>query len=439
MYAHIAHVAANRANTSPGTITSKSSSHPPGSPKLISAEKPTGFSSLPLELMGDICANLWKKDLTQFAQTCRYANDAAERRIWKHLNLVYDEPDLGVQWRPLGEQTRQRRRMSQNMYKELVLRLEERPELASSVHTLTIAAQRSYSNKLGDLLNLVGPTLREIDIRKAFGSRDLEADPTSQPWLIDLDQVFKSVKPLNRVTKMNLTLPFEWSKIWTRVLPAFPNLQELQVTTMASSVCSGDWDRVFGDFSTEPWPTYETYKPADPAPDKPADSAPDKPDDPTSDEPANPTPELSLLKYLKIKYMAIELEVAIMDLIKASASASSTSSPIIYLWLMDPGHTYTQSKAFKKFLMEWVDRGKLILEMELPGEDLEEFNYFKEEEELARQVAWEAECALYGVPELEEYYEEEMEPVTRQGEQDFGWEIYDDLQEESEGVVQEDL
>ena len=39
---------------------------------------------------------------------------------------------------------------------------------------------------------------------------------------------------------------------------------------------------------------------------------------------------------------------------------------------------------------------------------------------------------------MAEYYAEEVEPVTRQGEQDFGWEIYDDLHEESEGVVQED-
>jgi hypothetical protein len=68
-----------------------------------------------------------------------------------------------------------------------------------------------------------------------------------------------------------------------------------------------------------------------------------------------------------------------------------------------------------------MDSGRLELEIELPKPDWEEKDAFWEEEREVERAAWAAEVASWPVPDVEEYKEEEMEPVTPQYIQEDGW------------------
>jgi len=138
---------------------------------LIHTEHSTGLSSLPLELFGGISDHLGHHDLTRFAQPCLFGNDASERRLWKHLNLVEGETDLPAQWYRMGPLPSIYYGFTQRCYRELLFHLEDRPDLASSVEKLTIAAHRNYSCMTASLLNVVGLTLRELEIRATCESR----------------------------------------------------------------------------------------------------------------------------------------------------------------------------------------------------------------------------------------------------------------------------
>jgi hypothetical protein len=381
------HDASVRASTTPKAAASKSCLVPSRYSKLIRTEHSAGLSSLPLELFGGICGHLGQHDLAQFAQTCLFANDASERRLWKHLNLVEGESDLPAQWYRMGPRSSVYYGFTQRCYRELLFHLEDRVDLASSVEKLTIAAHRNYSCMTASLLNMVGPTLRELEIRATCESRNLLSTPSLQPWLVDPDVAFKWVEPMLRVTKMKVAFPFEWAKLWTSLLAATPNLQQLHFAPLEGY--AGGWDL---DLDAEIEPIFAEYE----------------------DTPS--TPELPFLTILSIEQMSTELESAIIKLIKSSLA------PTVRLIMGDPAGYYLQrGQEFNKFLTEWMDSGRLELEIELPKPDWEEKDAFWEEEREVERATWAAEVASWPVQDIEEYKEEEMEPVTRQFAQEGGW------------------
>jgi hypothetical protein len=80
-----------------------------------------------------------------------------------------------------------------------------------------------------------------------------------------------------------------------------------------------------------------------------------------------------------------------------------------------------RTQKFNKFLTEWMDSGRLELEIELPKADWEEKEAFWDEEREAEKAARAAELASWPVTDVEEYQEEEMEPVIPQWSQVDGW------------------
>ena len=185
---------------------------------------------------------------------------------------------------------------------------------------------------------------------------------------------------------MNLALPIEWSDAWNDILAATPYLQELRFGPLEEY--AGGWDL---DLDAEPEPNYEAYKPTGLA------------------------PSLPFLTLLSIEQMSTELEPAIIKLIKTS------SAPIVKLVMADPaGYYFEKGKEFNKFLTEWMENGRLELEMELPKPDLEEEDLFFWESIEAEGPASEREDEIWSW--LEEAYKEEvMDPVTVQGAQVDGW------------------
>jgi hypothetical protein len=387
MLAQMIYDASVRASAPPKAAASKSCSVSSCLPKLILTELSAGLSTLPLELFGGICCHLAQNDLAQFAQICLFANDASERRLWKHLNLVEGEADLPAQWCRMGPRPSIYYGFTQRCYRELLFHLEDRPDLAGSVEKLTIAAHRNYSCMTASLLNMVGPTLRELEIRATCESRCMLSTPSLQPWLVDPDVAFKWVEPMPRVTKMKVAFPFEWAKLWTSLLAATPNLKQLHFAPLEGY--TGGWDL---DLDAEIEPIYAAY------------------------EETPPTPDLPSLTLLSIEQMSTELESAIIKLIKSS------SAPTVKLIMGDPAGYYVErTQKFNKFLTEWMDSGRLELEIELPKADWEEKEAFWDEEREAEKAARAAEVASWPVPDVEEYKEEEMEPVTPQWSQVDGW------------------
>jgi hypothetical protein len=387
MFAQMYNAASARASAPYKAHSSKSFPVSSCRPKLILTELTAGFSALPLELFGGICDHLGQHDLTQFAQTCRYANDASERRLWKHLNLVDGESDLPAQWWRMGPRPKYYEGLNQRCYRELIDHLEDRPDLATSVDKVTIPAHRFYSKRVANLINLLGPTLKELDFRCCFESRMYRG---SGPCWVNLDQLFEQIHPLPRVTKMNIGMSFQWAEGLNGSLTATPNLQELHLAVIEGYPCGLDYD-----MDAEVEPIYAAY------------------------EHTPPTPSLPCLTVLSIEQMSIELESVIIQLLKSS------SAPTIKLLLGDPaGYYIERGQIFRNFLSEWTGSGRMKLEIALPYPDMEENTAFFEEAHEAELAAWAAERAAWVAepwPEVGEYKEEEMEPVTPQGAPEDGW------------------
>lgn len=189
-----------------------------------------------------------------------------------------------------------------------------------------------YSESLSNIINLVGPNLRRIDL-----SRDLDLNLipslTDDSCRVGSDQMFKLITPMPLVTHMRLALPAsQWVNSWKCALIATPALQELRVGTL------GAFDRI---------PTLEGYTPTD-------------------------SPCLPSLDLLSIEQMCTALEPAITNLIKSS------DCHIVRLWLDDPEGSWKSSKEFKEFLVEWEDR--LDLKIGLPPADQEEEDWLEGKE-----------------------------------------------------------
>lgn len=386
MLAQMVHAASAHTSTPFKAGTSKSCLIPSRRPKLIHKEPSTGLSTLPLDLYPNICDHLSQHDLNQWARTCLKANDAAERKLWKHLNLVEGESDLPAFWRRMGRRPDFWSGYTQRCYKELIDHLEDRPDLAYSVEKLSLAAHRCYPRRVANIINLVGSTVRELDIRSTSETRVRWADPTDVPGFAMPQEIFKLIKPMPRVTKMNLALPVEWSDAWNDTLTATPYLQELRFAPLKGY--AGGWDL---DLDAEPEPIYEAYRTTGTA------------------------PSLPFLTCLTIEQMSTELEPAIIKLIKTS------TAPTVKLVMADPaGFYFEKGKEFNKFLTEWLENGRLELEMELPKPDLEEKDLFFWESIEAQGPASERDDEIWSWLE-EAYKEEPMEPVTVQGAQEDGW------------------
>jgi len=198
---------------------------------------------------------------------------------------------------------------------------------------------------------------------------------------------FKWVEPMPRVTKMKVAFPFEWAKLWTSLLAATPNLQQLHFAPLEGY--AGGWDL---DLDAEIEPIFAEYE----------------------DTPL--TPDLPFLTLLSIEQMSTELESAIVKLIESS------SAPTVKFIMGDPAGYYVErGQEFNKFLTEWIDSGRLELEIELPKADWEEKATLWEEEREVERAAWAAEASTWPVPDVEEYKEEAMEPVTSRGTHEDGW------------------
>lgn len=348
MFAHMNYAASALTTASPGAFASESSSLPSSQPQLMRSERPSGLSALPLEVFGNICERLGSHDLAQFAQTCTFANNTAERQLWRHLNLVRGESDLPATWRASGPEPRVYKTISQSAFKQLIGHLRKRPDLAHSVHTITFAASSTLSKQLAEVIRLVGDSLREIDMRVTTESSYVGND--NNPCLVSPDVFFKSLGSLSLVTKMNLSLEHHWANTFRCALAATPNLAELRMGPILGN--AGGWGR-------DPSIPIEIRQPIFSAVKATA-----------------PAPILPHLRFLRIDQMATELEVAIMDLLKTS------SVPTVTLWLEDyEGHYPVKSVAFNKFLTEWQESGRLKLEVSLPGEESDEVDLREEEEE----------------------------------------------------------
>ena len=386
MLAQTIHAASAHASNPHKAAASKSCPISSRCPKLIRTEPPTGLSALALDLYPNICDHLGQHDLAQWARTCLKANDAAERQLWKHLNLAEGESDLPAFWRRMGRRSDFWNGYTQRCYRELIDHLEDRPDLAHSVEKLSLAAHRCYPRRVANIINLVGSTVRELDIRSTSEMRVRWADPTDVPGFAMPQEIFKLIKPMPRVTKMNLALPFEWSDAWNDILAATPYLKELRLGPLKGYAAG--WEL---DLDAEPEPVYETYKLTGLA------------------------PSLPFLTYLSIEQVSNELEPAIIKLIKSS------SAPTVKLVMADPpGSYFEKGKDFNKFLTESLENGRLELEMELPKPDLEEKDLFFWESIEAEGPASEREDEIWSWLE-EAYKEEPMEPVTVQGAQEDGW------------------
>jgi len=290
----------------------------------------SGLQNLPIELIGQICGYLPQHDLAKFGRTCKAANAATERQIWRHLilrNQVIVKP-----WFQFGSRASCTSVSVSKAHQKIVDHLNNRPDLAQAVRRVTIPAAPMYSNHVADILNLVGPDVRKIGFHRTSDSNYI-ASQTHDPCRIGLDQVFRSMAPMPNVTHLNLILPaWQWVDCWKYALIATPSLQELRVGPLG----------VFGGI-----PTLEKYTPAN-------------------------TPSLPSLNLLSIGQMCTALEPAIIHLIKSS------NCHIIRLWLGDPEGSWIGSKDFKEFLVEWNDR--LNLEVALPSTDEKGANWLEERE-----------------------------------------------------------
>jgi hypothetical protein len=369
--------------------TSRSFNTAPRTSKLISAEANLDLLSLPLEVMERVCAQMRQHDLTKLARTCVITHDPAERRLWRHLNLIGSDLEDGARWFQIGRASKwswAHIPMSQRAYKELILHLEERPHLALSVEKISICAGFGNCKKLSEVFNLASTSLREIDIVYSHYSTFDTGRLIYQPWLVGMAKIFNAIKPLPRVTKLTLTLSEVWTDEWKTVLAATPRLEQLVVNPLLQ--WAGGWDHEEEFNTLERF--YQSY-----------------------DDPIDPAPVLPELKFLHIEQMSRQLEEAIMDLLKTS------KAPHIKLWLEDPAHIYQERGIeFEKLMKEWQESGRLSVEYGLPPHDAEEQRIHLEQafdDWMTEQCGWD-------VPDLVgDFIEEEMEPITRQGKQKEGW------------------
>lgn len=374
MFAHMSHVASARSNGCSVATTRKSFSFPACNPELTGAERSSGLSDLPSEVIAGICAQLGKADIAKLARTCSLVNDPAERQLLKHLNLVPDDSELGPAWRKIGsvpDREMSSKWVSQNAYRQLIRQLQARPDLALSVRTLTVAASFTYPRKLVELVDLLAPTLTELEFRAVIDP-DLHV-PMVEPWYIYGNRFSEMIKPLPFVTKMTLSLGFDWVQTWRCALAATPFLTDLSLGPLFPY--TNEWER-----------------------DTPRNR----------DEPARlflpgrgvtaPPPKLPRLKMLSIAQMTFELEETIMDLIKTS------SQPTITLCLHDAADYYhARGEIFSNFLREWQEFGRLRFKLALPAPDCEERVFFQEEEDEAFRVSWEREKGSWTTgPDVEE-------------------------------------
>jgi hypothetical protein len=358
-------------------------------PRLIGADAPFDLSSLPLEIMEGVCAQMRQHDLTKLARTCVTTHNPAGRRIWRHLNLIGSDLEDGARWFQIGRASKwswAHIPMSQRAYKELILHLEERPHLALSVEKISICAGFGNCKKLSEVFNLASTSLREIDIVYSHYSTFDTGRLIYQPWLVGMAKIFNAIKPLPRVTKLTLTLSEVWTDEWKTVLAATPRLEQLVVNPLLQ--WAGGWDHEEEFNTLERF--YQSY-----------------------DDPIDPAPVLPELKFLHIEQMSRQLEEAIMDLLKTS------KAPHIKLWLEDPAHIYQERGIeFEKLMKEWQESGRLSVEYGLPPHDAEEQRIHLEQafdDWMTEQCGWD-------VPDLVgDFIEEEMEPITRQGKQKEGW------------------
>ena len=295
--------------------------------KLIVVESLSpDIQRLPLEILGQICTHLNRNDLAIFARTCKAANTASERQLWQHL-IIPNESNTPP-WYQLRYRASYEANMTSEAHLKLVHRLIGRPDIAQAVRQLTIPAGRMYSDRLSDVINLVGPNLRRVDF--VHNSENYVASQTYDPCRVGLDQVFKLVNPMHQVTHMRLALPaWQWVSSWKYALTATPGLQELRIGPLGA----------FGGI-----PTLAKYTLAN-------------------------SPSLPSLSLLSIEQMCTALEPAIINLIQTSTCHT------IRLWLDDPEGSWDSGKDFRDFLVEWKDR--LNLEIGLPSADQDEEDWLE--------------------------------------------------------------
>jgi len=296
--------------------------------KLIFVESLSpDIQRLPLEILGQICTHLNRNDLAKFARTCKAANTASERLLWRHL--VIQNKSSARPWYQLRYRASYDASVTSKAHSKLFNHLSSRPDLAQSVRRLTIPSGRMYSDRLSEVINLVGPNLRRIDFVRDLDSNHVPSQ-THDPCRVGLDQVFKSVKPMRQVTHMRLALPaWQWVNSWKYALTATPGLQELRIGPLGS----------FGGI-----PTLEKYTLAN-------------------------SPSLPSLSLLSIEQMCTALEPAIIHLIQTS------NCHTVRLWLDDPEGSWDSGKELKEFLVNWRDR--LDVEIGLPSADEDEEDWLE--------------------------------------------------------------
>ena len=309
------------------------------------------LARLPTELLGVLCDNMPCGTLVKLARTCTAVRDFAETRIWRHLVLGSEEIKSLPNWRArVYNRYRWFEGYSHNDFRKLLSFLYE-PHIAAAVHHVTMSAAPKYSNKFAQVLNELAFNLRHLSFQvdRLTGPSILYED---EPWKVGLDAIFETIVPMQKLVRLDLVLPSDWGYTWCRALEATPFLQELSISGFPTRA-SADWTE---PERMEPFGAY-AY-------------------------PSRAPPSCPYLQVLKIKGMNEHLEDAVQFLVEGSVQKP------FKLILEDYG-SWKSSWAFRKFVEMEGDR--LIIEMSLPPECLDEIMMFwekSEEEDRAYREAW---------------------------------------------------
>jgi hypothetical protein len=279
-----------------------------------------------------------QEDLSSMARASRLIRDASESHIWRTLNISPDgswseytgrRPRL---WTPIGAHWASYNGFNTAVVQELVDHLEARPDLARAVQRLDIQIEPYCSALVGKVLDLVHSTVRRLELR-CLNSND---PPRDESTVDDFNAILSSARPMLKLTRLDLVLREQWLERIYLALNLAPHLQELRLYPIRPY--GGGWGEYtqFAEQQTENLP-----------------------------------PALPRLRYLMINGMSDHMERFVQGLVDASEALT------FKLVFTEPNGRWIPSAQFNAWAVEQED--KLDLEFELPCDDLDETNFFAQD------------------------------------------------------------